>query len=82
VVKPEMLGLSEWLPFLPRKRTALYQLQPFQAGVTVLTDDDVIVHGNAQGLRVLDNHARHLDVGVRGRRLAGGMVMPPNHGAL
>src|SRR5215475_5921645 len=51
------------------------QLQPLQARVPVLADDDVVVHGDAERLRHLDDRLRHLDVGARRRRVAGGMVV-------
>ena len=41
----------------------------------VLADDDVVVHGDAERLRYLDDRPRHLDVGSRGRRIAAGMIV-------
>jgi hypothetical protein len=43
--------------------------------VPVLADDDVVVDGDAERLRHLDDRLRHLDVGARRRRIAGGMVV-------
>jgi hypothetical protein len=43
--------------------------------MAVLADDDVVVHGDAEGLRDLDDRLRHLDVRTRGRRVAGRMVV-------
>ena len=47
-------GVAAWLD----------QFQSLQAGVAFLADDDVIVHGNPQGARDLDDRLRHLDVGA------------------
>src|SRR5438094_7840539 len=41
----------------------------------VLADDDVVVHGNAERGDDLDDCLGHMDVGLRGRRIAGGMVV-------
>ena len=46
------------------------QLQSLQARVPLLADDDVIVHGNAERLRHRDDLLRHLDIGVRRRRVS------------
>ena len=51
------------------------QLQPFQARVTVLADDDVIVHRNAERAGNVDDGLGHLDIGLRRRRIAGRMVV-------
>ncbi len=37
----------------------------------VLADDDVIVHGHAERTGDVDGRACHLDVGLRGCRIAG-----------
>jgi hypothetical protein len=42
--------------------------------MAVLADDQVVVHRDAERLGDLDDRLRHLDVGARGRRIAGGMV--------
>ena len=34
----------------------------------VLADDDVVVHGNAERGRNVDDRLRHLDIGLRRRR--------------
>ena len=52
------------------KRSALDQLQPFQAGMAVLADDDVVMHGNAERGRDGDDRFRHLNVRVRRCRIA------------
>jgi hypothetical protein len=52
----------------------LHQFHALQTGMPVLADDDVIMHGDAERLCDLDNRFRHLDVGLRRRRVAGGMV--------
>ena len=46
------------------------QLHLPQAPVAVLADDEVVVHGNPEGLCYLDNGPRHVDVGARGRGVA------------
>jgi hypothetical protein len=43
--------------------------------VSLPSDYDVIVHGNAERLRHRDDLLRHLDVGVRRRRIAGGVIV-------
>jgi hypothetical protein len=40
----------------------LDQLQPLQARVTFLADDDVVMNGNAERLRHWNNLLRHLDI--------------------
>ncbi len=40
-----------------------------------LADDDVVVHGNAERFRHLDDRLRHLDVGARGGGIAGRVVV-------
>jgi len=54
---------------------ASHQLQRLQTRVSVLADDEMVVHGNAERPRDLDNRPRHVDVGARGRRIAGRMVV-------
>ena len=44
---------------------SLNQLQPPQARVPLLADDEVIVHGDAERLRHLDDLLGHLDVRAR-----------------
>jgi len=51
------------------------ELEPLEARVTLFADDDVIVHGNAERFCRRDDLLRHLDVGARGRRVAGRMVV-------
>ena len=53
----------------------LDQLHPLQTRMPVLADDDVVVHGNAERGGDLDDRLGHMDVGLRGRRIAGGMVV-------
>src|SRR5215469_5890020 len=60
-----------------------HQLQRLETRVAVLADDEVVVHGDAQRARDLDDCARHVDVGARGSGIARGMVVhepviPPN----
>jgi hypothetical protein len=41
----------------------------------VLADDDVVVHGNAERAGDVDDRLGHLDVGLRRRGIAGGVVV-------
>jgi hypothetical protein len=41
----------------------------------VLADDDVVVHGNAERGCDVDDGFRHLDVGLRRRGIAAGMIV-------
>ena len=50
-------------------------LQRLQARMPVLSDDEMVVHRDTEGARDLHNRLRHLDVGARGGRIAGGMVV-------
>ena len=43
--------------------------------MAVLADDDVIVHGDTERRGDIDDRLGHLDIGLRGRRIAGGMVV-------
>jgi len=43
--------------------------------VAVFADDEMVVHGDAERPCDLDDRLRHLDVGARGSRIAGGMVV-------
>ena len=52
-----------------------HQLQRFETRVAVLADDEVVVHGDAEGPRDLDDRSRHVDVGARRGGIAGGMVV-------
>ena len=56
------------------------QLQPLEADVTFLADDDVVVHRDAERFCDVDDRLRHLDIRMRGRRVAGRMVVQPNDG--
>ena len=42
--------------------------------MAVLADDDVIMHRNAKRRGDIDDRFRHLDVRLRGRRIAGGWL--------
>ncbi len=55
--------------------SVLDQLHPLQARVSVLADDDVVVDGNAERGGDLDDRLRHVDVGLRRRRIGGGVVV-------
>jgi hypothetical protein len=41
----------------------------------VLADDDVVMHGDAERGGDIDDRFRHLDIGLRWRRVAGGVVV-------
>jgi hypothetical protein len=43
--------------------------------VSLLADDNVIVHGDTERLRHGDDLLRHLDVGVRRRRVGRGVIV-------
>jgi hypothetical protein len=43
--------------------------------VAVLADDEMIVHGDAERARDLDDRPCHVDIGARGSGVAGGMVV-------
>ena len=43
--------------------------------MSVLADDDVIVHGDAERTCDVDDRLGHLDVRLRCRRIAGGMIV-------
>ena len=52
----------------------LDQLHPLQARMPVLADDDVIVHGNAERVRDVDDCFRHLDIYLRRRPGCGSVL--------
>jgi len=56
----------------------LNELQGLQAAVAVAADDEVIVNRDAHGLGDRDNLVGHADVGGRGCRVAGWMIV--DHG--
>ena len=65
-----------------RRRTApqpllfkLDQLHPLQTRMPVLADDDGVVHGNAERCCNLDDRLGHVDIRLRRRRIAGGVVV-------
>src|SRR5260370_31498473 len=60
--------------------TSLKQLKRLQARVADLADDEMVVHGDAERARDLDDRPRHVDVGARGGGIAGGMVVDQDHG--
>jgi len=51
------------------------QPHPLQTSMPVLTDDDVVVHGNAEQRGNVDDRPGHPDVGLRRRRVAGGVIV-------
>src|SRR3954468_2119122 len=57
------------------RMTASDQLQPLQTRMPVLADDDVVVHGDAERGGDLDDRLGHVDIGLRGCGIAGGVVV-------
>jgi hypothetical protein len=53
----------------------LDQLHPLQARIAVAADDDVVMPGDPERPCDLDDRFRHLDVRLRRRGIAGGMVV-------
>jgi hypothetical protein len=53
----------------------LDQPQSLQTRMPVLADDDVVVHGDAERGGDIDDRLGHLDVGLRGRRIAGRVIV-------
>ncbi len=43
--------------------------------MAVLSDDDVVVQGDPERRGDADDRLRHLDVGLRGRGIAGGVIV-------
>ena len=58
------------------------QLQPLEARVAFLADDDVVVHRDAERFCDVDDRLRHLDVGLRGRRIARRMIVHQTTGCI
>ena len=56
-------------------KSASDHLEALEARVAIASDDQMVVHDNAEGLGDVDDVLRHANVGGRGRRIAGGMVM-------
>ncbi len=48
--------------------------------MTFFADDDVVVHGNAERARHGNDLVRHLDIGARGCRVAGRVVVHQDDG--
>src|SRR5262249_22904353 len=67
-------------PPLARRRACVPSNQPqrLEARVALSPDDDVIVQPDAQCAGGLDHGLRHLDVGARGARVAGRVVVDEN----
>ncbi len=51
------------------------QSQPAKAGMTVLSDDDVVVHRDVERLGGIDELPGHVDIGARWGRVAGRVVV-------
>ena len=47
--------------------------------MAIFADDDVVVLGDAERGRDIDDRLGHLDVGLRGRRIATGVVVHDNY---
>src|SRR5258708_29265053 len=62
-------------PFGAPPKRRLNQPHPLQARMPVLADHDVVVHGNAERSGDIDDRLGHLDVRLRRRRVAGGMIV-------
>ena len=60
--------------------SGLNQLHPLHAGMSVLADNDVVVHRNAERRGDIDDRLGHVDVRLRRRRIAGGMVVRQDDG--
>src|SRR6185437_12896760 len=56
------------------------QPQALQTRMAMLADNDVVMHGNAERLGDIDDRLGHLDVGLRGRWIAGRMVVHQDYG--
>ena len=54
---------------------ALNQLHPLQTRMPALADDDVVVHGDAERAGDVDDRLGRLDVRLRRRWIAGGMIV-------
>jgi hypothetical protein len=52
-----------------------HQLQRLETRMPVLADDEMVVHGNPERTRDLDDRLGHLDVGARRRGIAGRMIV-------
>ena len=65
-----LAGVVAPLPLWPRKPTPLDQLQPLETRMSFLSDDDVVVYGDPEWGCDIDDRLRHLDVGLRRRRIA------------
>jgi hypothetical protein len=51
------------------------QLHPLETRMPVLADNDVVMHRDAERAGDADDRLGHLDVGLRGRRIAAGVVV-------
>ena len=58
-----------------RAATLSNQLHPSHARVAILANDDVVIELDPERFRDLGDLFCHVDVGTRGRRIAGRMVM-------
>src|SRR5262245_15067969 len=52
-----------------------HQLQRLETRVPILADDEVVMHGDAERARDLDDCPRHVDIGARRGGIAGGMIV-------
>jgi hypothetical protein len=70
-----LAGVVAPLPLWPRKPTPLDQLQPLETRMSFFSDDDVVVYRDPQVLCDFHNDPRHFNIGARGHRIAGGVVV-------
>ena len=56
----------------------LNQPQALHARMTVLADDDVVVHRYAERTGDIDDRLGHMDTGLRRRWIAGGVIVHQN----
>jgi hypothetical protein len=80
--RPFQPGMTADFRFAAARRTKAskairlsHQLESLQASMPVLTDDDVVVHGDAERARHLDDRLRHLHVHARRGRIAAGVIV-------
>ena len=73
-----LAGVVAPLPLWPRKPTPLDQLQPLETRMSFFSDDDVVVYGDTERRGDVDDRACHMDIGLRWRRIAGGVIVHQN----
>src|SRR5882724_10844947 len=68
-------GLSRSGAIKRLRPTTSHQLQPLQARMPVLADDDVIMYRNPERPSDVDDRLGHVDIGARRRRVAARMIV-------